>query len=120
MCPCSCACAFLCAQHPEDNTVAPFSLEHWTPDPSVGAVLAGLDTAVNYTKLSKAFNYLLRNEGCHFLATNEDSTYPTAHGLLPGAGAVGAPLRYALGRDPVSIGKPAGQMLECIKAKCVV
>ena len=82
-------------------------------------MLCGLDTSVNYTKLSKAFNYLLRNEGCHFLMTNEDSTYPTAYGLLPGAGTMGAPLRYALGREPVSIGKPAGTMLECIKAKCV-
>ena len=106
-------------QDPEDNTLEPFGLDHWTPDPAVGAVLAGLDMSVNYTKLSKAFNYLLRNEGCHFLVTNEDSTYPTAFGLLPGAGAVTSPLRFALGRDPISIGKPAGTMLECIKAKCV-
>lgn len=83
----------------------------------MGAVLCGLDVAMNYTKFSKAFNYLLRNPGCEFLATNTDSTYPTAHGLLPGAGTVSAPLRFALGRDPLSIGKPAGTMLECIKAK---
>ncbi len=105
------------SQDPADNTLEPFSLGDWTPDPDVGAVLCGLDTSVNYTKLSKAFHYLLHAPGCHFLATNEDSTYPTAHGLLPGAGCIGAPLRYALGRDPVSIGKPAGTMLECIKAK---
>ena len=72
---------------------------------------------MNYTKLSKAFQYLLRNPDCAFLATNGDSTYPTAHGLLPGAGAVAAPLITALGRAPLSIGKPAGQMLECIRAK---
>lgn len=72
---------------------------------------------MNYTKYSKAFQYLLQNPGCEFLATNLDSTYPSAHGLLPGAGAISAPLRYALGRDPLSIGKPAGTMLECIKAK---
>ncbi|THH00252.1 hypothetical protein EW026_g2240 [Hermanssonia centrifuga] len=109
--------AFLGGTDPADNTLEPFSLGDWTPDPDVGAVLCGLDTSVNYTKLSKAFHYLLHAPGCHFLATNEDSTYPTAHGLLPGAGCIGAPLRYALGRDPVSIGKPAGTMLECIKAK---
>ena len=104
-------------QDPEDNTLAGFSLKGWTPDPSVGAVLCGLDTSINYTKLSKAFNYLLRNDGCAFLVTNEDSTYPTAEGLLPGAGSVSAPLRFALGRDPVAIGKPKGTMLDCIKAK---
>ena len=80
-------------------------------------MLCGLDTSINYTKLSKAFNYLLRNDGCAFLVTNEDSTYPTAEGLLPGAGSVSAPLRFALGRDPVAIGKPKGTMLDCIKAK---
>lgn len=80
-------------------------------------MLCGLDTSINYTKLSKAFNYLLRNEGCEFLVTNEDSTYPTAEGLLPGAGSVSAPLRFALGRDPVAIGKPNSTMLDCIKAK---
>ena len=59
------------------------------------------------------------NDGCAFLVTNEDSTYPTAEGLLPRAGSVSAPLRFALGKDPVAIGKPKGTMLDCIKAKCV-
>lgn len=86
----------------------------------MGAVLCGLDTAINYTKLSKAFSYILRNEGCAFLVTNEDSTYPTSDGLLPGAGSISAPLRYALGRDPIAIGKPQRTMLDCIKAKCVL
>ncbi|PIL29157.1 hypothetical protein GSI_09206 [Ganoderma sinense ZZ0214-1] len=101
---------------PEDNTLGSFSLATWTPDPSVGAVVCGLDTSVNYTKLSKAFNYLTRNPGCRFLVTNEDSTYPTADGLLPGAGTVSAPLRYALGQDPTAVGKPNRTMLDCIRA----
>lgn len=104
-------------QDPADNTLEPFSLTNFTPDPSVGAVLCGLDTSINYTKLSKAFQYLLRDPSVAFLATNEDSTYPTADGLLPGAGAISAPLRYAYAKDPISIGKPASTMLECIKAK---
>lgn len=107
----------ICEQDPEDNTLGGFTLKDWTPDPTVGAVLCGLDTSINYTKLSKAFNYILQNEGCQFLVTNEDSTYPTAEGLLPGAGSVSAPLRFALGRDPIAIGKPKGTMLDCIKAK---
>ena len=91
----------------------------WSPDPTVGAVLCGFDTSVNYTKYSKAFAYLRRDPSVAFLVSNEDSTYPTAEGLLPGAGSVSAPLRYALGKDPVAIGKPNGTMLECIKAKYV-
>jgi len=80
-------------------------------------VLCGLDTSINYTKLSKAFTYLRSNKDCAFLATNTDSTYPSAEGLLPGAGSISAPLSFALGRQPVSIGKPASTMLDCVKAK---
>ncbi|KAH9934198.1 2-phosphoglycolate phosphatase [Fomitopsis serialis] len=89
---------------PADNTLAEFHLKDFQPDPDVGA-------------LSKAFTYLRRNPGCVFLATNIDSTYPSADGLLPGAGSISAPLACALGREPLSIGKPAETMMDCIKAK---
>ncbi|KDQ09518.1 hypothetical protein BOTBODRAFT_642434 [Botryobasidium botryosum FD-172 SS1] len=103
---------------PADNTLAPFSLTTFThPTPPIAAVLCGLDVAINYTKISKALQYLLHNPDCHFLATNEDSTYPASGGILPGAGAISATLRYALKRDPVSIGKPNSTMLDCIRAK---
>lgn len=78
-----------------------------------------MDKSINYTKISKAFQYLRLNPGCHFIATNEDGTYPSASGLLPGAGSLSATLRYALGRDPICTGKPASTMLDCIKAKWV-
>ncbi|KAI6145226.1 HAD-like domain-containing protein [Pisolithus tinctorius] len=102
---------------PADCTLEPFSLADFIPDPDVAAVLCGLDSAINYTKLAKAFHYLHRDPSCRFLVTNEDSTFPSAHGLLPGAGAISAPLRFALNRDPLSIGKPAKTMLDCIQAK---
>ncbi|KAH6877369.1 p-nitrophenyl phosphatase [Coprinopsis sp. MPI-PUGE-AT-0042] len=105
---------------PADNTLESFSLAEFTKDPNVGAVVCGLDTKVNYTKLSKAFQYLQDDQNCLFIATNEDSTYPSSHGLLPGAGAVTAPLRTASGREPVCTGKPASTMLDSIKAKCVL
>lgn len=91
----------------------------FTLDPKVGAVLCGLDMSITFTKMSKAYQYLTRNPGCQFLATNTDSTYPVAGGLLPGAGSISAPLRFALEKDPISIGKPAATMLDCIKAKYV-
>lgn len=109
--------SFIGGTDPADNTLEPFELANFTLDPGVAAVVCGLDQKVNYTKLSKAFQYLTRNPGCQFLATNEDSTYPIADGLLPGAGAISAPLRFALGKDPISIGKPAKTMLDCIRAK---
>ena len=84
-------------------------------------MLIGLDTSINYTKLSRAFRYLHSNPECFFLATNEDSTYPSEKGLLPGAGAILAPLVTALGpnRPVTAIGKPSSLMLDAIKAKCV-
>ncbi|EAU83803.1 p-nitrophenyl phosphatase [Coprinopsis cinerea okayama7 len=102
---------------PADNTLESFNLADFVRDPDVGAVVCGLDTKINYTKLSKAFQYLLHNQDCLFIATNEDSTYPSSHGLLPGAGSISAPLRCALGKNPICTGKPASTMLDCIKAK---
>jgi 4-nitrophenyl phosphatase len=111
------AISFIGGTDPADNTLAPFSLSDFTQDPDVAAVVCGLDTSINYTKLSKAFQYLLRNEGCHFIVTNGDSTFPSAHGLLPGTGALWAPLQIATGRDPLCTGKPSKIMLDCIKEK---
>jgi 4-nitrophenyl phosphatase len=102
---------------PEDNTLGPLSLSDFRNDPDIGAVLCGLDMNINYTKLSKAFQYLRLNDGCLFLAANTDSTGPVKGGLLLAAGSFTASLQYALKRDPVSIGKPGPTMLDCIKAK---
>jgi 4-nitrophenyl phosphatase len=108
---------FLGGTDPADNTLEPFDLGTFTRDPDVAAVVCGLDMKINYTKLSKAFQYLTQNKDCHFIATNEDSTYPSHAGLLPGAGSISAPLRYAIGKDPVCTGKPSSTMLDCVKAK---
>ncbi|KIY53840.1 2-phosphoglycolate phosphatase [Fistulina hepatica ATCC 64428] len=109
--------SYLGGTDPADNTLEPFALKDFVLDTNVAAVVCGLDLKINYTKLSKAFQYLTRNPGCAFIATNSDSTFPDAHGLLPGAGSISAPLSCALNRDPISVGKPARTMLDCIRAK---
>ncbi|KAG2191922.1 hypothetical protein INT46_011649 [Mucor plumbeus] len=87
-------------------------------DKEVGAVVIGLDTQVNYKKYAKAFSYLSKNEGCHFIVTNEDSTYPQHGAFYPGAGSIAAPIITALGRRPDAVlGKPAQNMLEAIYAE---
>jgi 4-nitrophenyl phosphatase len=55
-----------------------------TSDPEVGAVLCGLDMHMNYKKYARAFKYLRENEGCLFMATNLDSTFPTHGTVHPG------------------------------------
>ncbi|KAF7727309.1 hypothetical protein EC973_007825 [Apophysomyces ossiformis] len=88
------------------------------PDPEVGAVVIGLDTQVNYKKFNKAFFYLRNNPGCHFIVTNEDTTFPTHGTLQPGAGSIAATIITALNRRPdVVLGKPAQNMLQTIFAE---
>jgi 4-nitrophenyl phosphatase len=38
----------------------------------------------DYKKYSKAYTYLKDNEGCHFLLTNQDATFPTNGTTYPG------------------------------------
>ncbi|KAI9637914.1 HAD-like domain-containing protein [Dioszegia hungarica] len=86
-------------------------------DPSIGAVLCGFDAYINYKKYSKAYTYLKDNEGCHFLLTNQDATFPTNGTTYPGSGAMSAPLVFASKRTPTIIGKPNKIMMDAIIAE---
>ncbi|KAG0025723.1 hypothetical protein BGZ81_006943 [Podila clonocystis] len=83
-------------------------------DPSIGAVVCGFDLNLNYTKLAKAFTYLNNKEqGAHFILTNDDTTFPAPNGIYPGTGALCAPLITSLKRKPLVMGKPNKPMLDC-------
>lgn len=85
-------------------------------DPEVGVVLVGLDFHINYLKICLAYHYIRR--GALFLATNIDSTLPTAGTLFPGAGTISAPLiRMLGGTEPISLGKPSPEMMDAIEGK---
>ena len=84
-------------------------------DPSVGVVLVGLDFHLSYLKYMHALHYLQR--GAVFLATNSDSTLPSAGKLFPGGGACSAPLVMMTGKEPVSCGKPSQAMMDAIEGK---
>ncbi|KAG4304544.1 hypothetical protein PORY_001937 [Pneumocystis oryctolagi] len=95
--------------------ITPKDFEDLELDPSVGAVLCGLDLHINYLKYSKALKYL-QNKNTLFLVTNSDSTYPTSEGLFPGAGSCSAPLLFASERKAVFLGKPNIEMLQAIES----
>ena len=100
---------------PSDRrAMQPEDYDRIRPDPEVGAVLCGLDSHINYLKLSKAFQYL-RDPSCLFLLTNEDSTYPHSGTFFPGAGACSAPLSLATGRTGKALGKPNPEMYHAKK-----
>ncbi|GAA5960374.1 hypothetical protein JCM21900_003532 [Sporobolomyces salmonicolor] len=100
---------------PDDNVfIDLMDFSSITADPEVGCVLCGLDMHINYKKIAKGFRYLRENEGCIFMATNLDSTFPTHGTVYPGGGATTAPLACCFGQDPLVVGKPEAPMLESI------
>eukprot|EP00124_Ichthyophonus_hoferi_P000910 Ihof_evm19s39 gene=Ihof_evmTU19s39 len=98
----------------DDHAFDIASMEHWTPDPSVGAVISGLDFNVNYVKMGKACRYL-QNPDVLFIATNDDTVLPLAHGIrIPGSGAWLSVLTTATQRTPIICGKPNQPMLDVV------
>jgi len=84
-------------------------------DPDVAVVLAGLDFHPSYLKWALAQAYI--RKGAKFLATNIDTTLPSAGTLFPGAGATFAPLTAAVGQEPLSLGKPSQAMMDAIEGR---
>lgn len=86
-------------------------------NPEIGCVVAGLDTHINYRKLAYA-QAQLQDPQCLFLATNIDSTFPSAGRLLPGAGTIIQAVATSAGREPsAALGKPSQQMMDAVKAR---
>ncbi|KAJ3122232.1 hypothetical protein HK098_003000 [Nowakowskiella sp. JEL0407] len=85
-------------------------------DPEIGAVLFGFDLNINYHKLAKAHTYL-QDPNVHFLATNDDRTFPAGGKVFPGTGALLAVLSTSTGRSPTVLGKPTQNMLDVIVDK---
>jgi 4-nitrophenyl phosphatase len=50
------------------------------------------------------------------VATNDDATYPTPDGPIPGGGSLVAAVAYATGVTPIVAGKPHGPMADLVRA----
>ena len=53
--------------------------------------------------------------GARLIGTNDDPTYPTPKGLIPGAGSILASVSRASQTDPVIAGKPYGPMADLVR-----
>jgi HAD superfamily hydrolase (TIGR01450 family) len=74
------------------------------------AVVQGFGPEVSWRDLAQAC-YLIQG-GAIWIATNLDSTFPTASGIAPGNGSFVDAVRNAVGRDPDGVGgKPDRAML---------
>jgi 4-nitrophenyl phosphatase len=91
----------------EENGYEILSVEN---APSAEAVVMGIDTEINFQKMSEA-TYLVRR-GIPFYATNPDKTFPTPRGEIPGAGAWYSVVVTATGVEPIVAGKPFPFLME--------
>ena len=79
------------------------------------AVISGLHRQFHYDDLRRAG--LAIRGGARWILTNPDPTFPTPHGLEPGAGSIGAAIRAASGSDPEIGGKPEGAMVGLLRER---
>ena len=76
-----------------------------TAEPDAEAVVVGMDRDLTYAALRDGLTAL--EGGARLVATNDDATFPTPTGPLPGAGAIVGAFR-GMGFEPEAvIGKPS-------------
>jgi len=85
----------------------------WDVDGPVDVVVVGFHQHFDYDGMRRAATAV--NAGARFVATNDDATYPTPEGLIPGGGAIAAGIAAA-SRQPIVAGKPNPPMADLIHA----
>jgi HAD superfamily hydrolase (TIGR01450 family) len=85
------------------------------PEGPADAVVVGLTRDFTYDRLTRAVTAV--RAGARLVGTNEDATYPTPDGLVPGAGAILAAVVTAAGRAAEVAGKPHRPTAEAIAAR---
>ncbi|MEM7537646.1 MAG: HAD-IIA family hydrolase [Chloroflexota bacterium] len=73
-------------------------------------VVAGIDFDMTYAKMEEAT--LAIHKGATFIGTNDDPTFPSEKGQVPGAGSILAMIQTTTGVEPIVIGKPNAGMFE--------
>jgi HAD superfamily hydrolase (TIGR01450 family) len=79
------------------------------------AVLVGMHLDFDYDRLRAAAAAV--HGGARLLATNDDATYPTPDGPIPGGGAILAAVATATGVTPVVAGKPYAPMADLVRSR---
>src|SRR4051812_8079553 len=82
---------------------------HTVRDGDVDAVVVGWHRDFDYDGLTAAARAVMH--GATLIGTNDDATYPTPLGPIPGGGAILAAVATASGTDPVVAGKPNQAMV---------
>jgi 4-nitrophenyl phosphatase len=80
----------------------------------VDVVMVGFHRTFDYERMRIAATAAMR--GARLIATNDDATYPTPDGPIPGGGSILAAVVTASGRQPVVAGKPYAPMADAVRA----
>jgi HAD superfamily hydrolase (TIGR01450 family) len=83
-------------------------------DGAADAVVVGFHRDFDYERLGVAMTAV--RHGARLIATNDDATYPTPDGPIPGGGSLAAAVAYASGVTATVAGKPHRPMAELIRA----
>jgi len=84
-------------------------------DPPADAVVVGWTREFDFDRLAVASRTV--RQGARLIGTNDDATYPTPDGLIPGAGSLLAAVATASGTFPEVAGKPHRAMAQLIGAR---
>jgi 4-nitrophenyl phosphatase len=84
-------------------------------DGDADVVVVGFHRDFDYERLRIAAT-AVRN-GAVLVATNDDATYPTPDGPIPGGGSILAAVATAAGVTPIVAGKPYPAMVDLVRAR---
>ncbi len=80
----------------------------------IDVVMVGFHRDFDYERLRVAAGAI--RAGARFVATNDDATYPTPAGPIPGGGSLVAAVAYTTGVSPTIAGKPHQPMADLVRA----
>jgi 4-nitrophenyl phosphatase len=83
-------------------------------DIAIDAVVVAFHRTFDFAGLTRLSATI--RQGARFIATNDDATYPTSDGVIPGGGAIVAAVAAASGVQPIIAGKPYAAMAELVRS----
>lgn len=84
-------------------------------DAVVDAVVVGFHRDFDWERMRIASTAI--RSGARFIATNDDATYPTELGEVPGGGAIVASIAVAAGVAPIVAGKPHEPLARVVRGR---
>ncbi len=82
-------------------------------DSEIDAVIVGFHRTFDFESMRRA-SAAVRG-GAKLIGTNDDATYPTSSGVIPGGGSILAAIATASGVAPIVAGKPFAPMGELVR-----